>query len=62
MEPDRWYTKTQVAEYLNMSTKTVERRIADGHIVASKFGQAVRINGRSVLEYVERMRVEPSDA
>lgn len=37
------YTRERAAEYLGVSLRTVDRRIADGTLISVKIGDAVRI-------------------
>ncbi len=42
--PTKFYTVTQVAEILGVSTRTVRRWIADRELAVHRFGSALRIS------------------
>ena len=46
-----WNTIQEVAEYLRLSVRTIERRIRDGALQAKKDGGLVRIKREWVLSY-----------
>jgi len=46
-----WNTMKEVANYLRLSLRTVERRIAQGMLQARKDGRLVRIQREAVLAY-----------
>ena len=49
--PDRPYLRPkEVASYLAVSTRTIERWAAKGHLLAVRVGGAVRINRESVVQ------------
>ncbi len=45
---NRSYSRAEVANLLNVSTRTVDRRVRDGAILAIKNGNTVRIDGASL--------------
>ena len=47
-----WNTTREVAAYLNVSTRTVERLIRNGALPATKLGRLVRISAAAVLMYI----------
>jgi excisionase family DNA binding protein len=47
----QWNTMQEVAEYLRLSLRTVERRIQNGVLQARKDGSLVRIKREWVLSY-----------
>ena len=46
-----WSTKQEVAAYLRISLRTLERRIRSGALKARKDGRLVRIKRAWILEY-----------
>ena len=46
-----WNTMKEVASYLRLSLRTVERRIAQGVLQARKDGRLVRVQREAVLTY-----------
>ena len=46
-----WNTMKEVANYLRLSLRTVERRIAQGMLQARKDGRLVRIQREAVFAY-----------
>jgi len=46
-----WNTMKEVASYLRLSLRTVERRIEQGTLQARKDGRLVRIQREAVLAY-----------
>jgi excisionase family DNA binding protein len=54
-----WSTKQEIAEYLRLSIRTLERRISAGLLRARKDGHLVRIKKEWVQEY-ERMLQQAS--
>jgi excisionase family DNA binding protein len=46
-----WNTMKEVANYLRLSLRTVERRIEQGLLQARKDGRLVRIQREAVLAY-----------
>ncbi len=50
----RFYTIASVAELLAVSTRTVRRWIERGHLVAHRFGTAVRIADSDLTAFVTR--------
>ena len=53
-------TKAEVAQLLSCSERHVERLIDRGELEAWKTGRAVRVWLRSVLNYQEANRVQPT--
>ncbi len=49
-----WNSVREVAEYLRLSLRTVERRIRSGALRAKKDGALVRIKWEWVKEYEDR--------
>jgi excisionase family DNA binding protein len=47
----QWNSKKEVAKYLRLSLRTLERRIEAGLLEARKDGRLVRIHRRWVLDY-----------
>lgn len=41
---DQWLTVNEAAAALNVSPKTIRRRLADGSIPARRIGRLIRIN------------------
>ena len=52
-----FYTINEAAELLNCSWKTVNRRILDGDLKASKIGKQYRITRENLLDYIESTKV-----
>ena len=48
------FSKKQVAEILNVSTKTISRLIAKGELPIIQIGRNIRIKKSDVFEFVER--------
>ena len=48
------FNKKQVAELLNVSTKTISRLIAKGELPIIQIGRNIRIKKSDVFEFVER--------
>jgi excisionase family DNA binding protein len=46
----------QVAEGLDVSTRTVRRLIAKGELVACRLGRSVRVHPEDLAAYVNRQR------
>lgn len=46
---ERWYTRSETAAILRVSTKTIDRMVAAGKLRAVKRNGRVRINGSSIL-------------
>ena len=46
----------QVAEGLDVSTRTVRRLIAAGELVACRFGRSVRVHPDDLVAYIRRRR------
>jgi excisionase family DNA binding protein len=46
-----WNTMMEVAEYLRLSLRTVERRIKEGLLPARRDGRLIRIPREAVLQY-----------
>lgn len=62
IEPNRIYSRLEVAEVLNVSLSTVKRLIGSGQIRASKAVGMRRlfITGRSILEFLEETVIDPA--
>ena len=52
----RFYTVSQVANLLAVSTRSVRRWIAAGELLAHKFGRQVRISEIDLRAFVDRRR------
>jgi excisionase family DNA binding protein len=46
-----WNTVREVAAYLRLSVRTVQRRIEEGLLLARRDGRLVRISREAVLQY-----------
>ncbi len=58
--PPEWLTVEQVAEWLQVSTKTIRRYIEDGSLPAVNLGgRAIRIRRQDLDAWLEKRRVEP---
>ena len=55
-----WLTVEQVAEWLQVSTKTIRRYIEDGSLPAVNLGgRAIRIRRQDLEVWLQNRRVEP---
>jgi len=54
-------TVAEVAERLNVSSKTVTRWIEDGKISAFRFGKSYRIEETELEHFIEKSRVNPEE-
>ena len=54
--PDRFFTIAEVAEDLNVSTRTVRRWITAGELVVHRVGSVVRIAASDLRAFLERHR------
>lgn len=63
IEPNRVYSRTEVAEILNVSLSTVKRAIASGQIRASQPPgmRRVFITGQAILEMLEENEMYARD-
>ena len=52
----RFYTVSEVATLLAVSTRTIRRWIATGELLAHKFGRQVRISETDLRVFLERRR------
>lgn len=57
VEPERaYYTRAQAAEYLGVSLRTIDRRIADGSLETAKLkasaNGAIRIAGEAMRKFL----------
>ena len=60
---EKMITKVEAAKLVGVSTKTVERWISDGVIVAYRLGpRLVRIEEKSILALYERILPSPEEA
>jgi excisionase family DNA binding protein len=61
IEPNRVYSREEVAEVLNVSLSTVKRLIASGMLrVSSPVGmRRVLIRGQHILDLLEKTEVKP---
>ncbi len=58
--PPEWLTVEQVAEWLQVSTKTIRRYIEDGSLPAVNLGgRAIRIRRQDLETWLQNRRVEP---
>ena len=51
VDADRTYSRAETARLLNVSTRTVDRRIRDGDRRANKKGNTIRIDGASLRQF-----------
>ncbi len=59
LQPE-WLTVEQVADWLQVSTKTIRRYIEDGSLPAVNLGgRAIRIRRQDLEAWLEKRRVEP---
>lgn len=54
IDVNRTYSRAEVADLLNVTTRTVDRRVRDGAILAIKNGNTVRIDGASLHRHRSR--------
>ncbi len=61
IEPNRVYSRVEVAEILNVSLSTVKRAIASGQIRASQPPgmRRVFITGQAILEMLDESEMKP---
>lgn len=52
----RFFTITQIAELLSVSTRTVRRWVACGELLAHKFSGLVRVSELDLRTFLERHR------
>ena len=52
----RFYTVVQVATLIEVSTRTVRRWIAEGDLLAHRFGRQVRVAESDLRAFVEKGR------
>jgi excisionase family DNA binding protein len=52
----RFFTVSQVAELLGVSTRTIRRWIAGGELLAHKFRRQVRVAEIDLLAFLQRHR------
>ena len=52
----RWYTIDEAAEYLGMSRRYVQKRMADGTLPFHKFGTAVRFHKDDLDAHIAKTR------
>jgi excisionase family DNA binding protein len=52
----RFYTVSEVAALLAVSTRTIRRWVATGELLAHKFGRQVRISETHLKVFVEHRR------
>ncbi len=58
--PPEWLTVEQVADWLQVSTKTIRRYIEDGSLPAVNLGgRAIRIRRQDLETWLQNRRVEP---
>ena len=50
------YVVDEVAEILDVSGRTVRRKIAKGDLVACRFGRLVRVHPDDLAAYIDRQR------
>lgn len=55
-KPNHLLTVDAVAERLVVHVRTVRRKIADGELVAHRFGRALRVSPADLDDYVKRNR------
>jgi len=53
----RFFTIDQVAEFLNLSSRSVRRLIDDGQLPVHRFGRAVRIAEADLRAFIAARRV-----
>ena len=51
IDVDRAYTRAETARLLNVSIRTIDRRISDGSLIIFKHGNTVRIDGSSLRRH-----------
>lgn len=63
IEPNRVYSRAEVAEILNVSLSTVKRMLASGQLRASQPPglRRVFITGQAVLDMLARTEIDPSE-
>ena len=53
------FSKQQVAEQLNISTRTIDRLILSGQLKAYKIGRSVRIAQEHLDEFLKSSKYDP---
>jgi len=63
IDPDTWYTQTELAELFESSPATfATKRVRGGGIPYSKFGKSILYRGSDAIEYLEcRRKTTTSD-
>lgn len=57
---EKYYTKNEVAENLNISIRTIERYIRSGELKALKIGKYTRIEENDLKEFLLQRKNEKS--
>ena len=60
MMEEKYYTKNEVAENLNISIRTIERYIRSGELKALKIGKYTRIEENDLKEFLLQRKNEKS--
>jgi len=55
-----YYTPAEVAEWLDVSPKTIRQEIRLGRLQAQKINTIYRISGDQLDAWIEKTRVDPS--
>jgi excisionase family DNA binding protein len=58
-EPIRWMSTRDACQRLGVTLRTLYRFIDEGHLPAYKMGRVIRLQGKDIDSFIERMRIEP---
>ena len=58
-EPIQWMGTREACERLGVTLRTLYRFIDEGQLPAYKMGRVIRLQGKDVEAFIERMRIAP---
>ena len=57
INPKRYYTPKEMAEYLKVQTRTITREVERGNLQGLRVGRQIRFLGESILEYIAKNQI-----
>ena len=55
---EEFWTRQQVAEYMGVHIRTVDRWVSDRNIPSYKFGRSKRLKSRDIIDEAEKCRID----
>ena len=59
INPREYYGPIELAKYLKVQPRTIQREVERGNLPAIRIGRQIRFTGKSILEYIAKNQIKP---